>query len=431
MNRAQATSAGPDESAIASYPLFRRFATRFLPGFALFAALFLGTVTWTTQDLARTVYLQQAQRRADTIARAVANAVPAIWQDFIAGTGRLSPDDTRALSDGFAQEAQEMGLSELKVYDLNRRVLYATHASEIGGIENGEALISVLTDGNAQAARKALPDGGDLYELYVPLVAGDGSVAAVFELYEPVGRLDTVLLRATATALAGPGVLLLVLLGGLTILVRGAQSQIDARTDAVNALQRRIRSLLSRNAARAVSSDPELGPKRMDTTLFYSDIRGFTGFSESNAPADVMAFLDRIMDLQITELEARDGDVDKMIGDAVLARFDGPDGPKRAFAAARAIQARLRRENVPQGIGIGIHRGPVIAGGIGPAARRDYTVIGDTVNVVARFSDLAATGEIVIDAGLAETLLPPGPDRSETVALKGRTTPAQVVRVAA
>ncbi len=109
------------------------------------------------------------------------------------------------------------------------------------------------------------------------------------------------------------------------------------------------------------------------------------------------------MTLQIECVARHGGDVDKLIGDALLARFEGEAKESRAIAAARDIQSAVEAAGLPRGVGIGVYTGQAISGPIGPEARRDYTVIGDSVNIAARLCAAAARGEIVADVGDAGT----------------------------
>jgi len=108
----------------------------------------------------------------------------------------------------------------------------------------------------------------------------------------------------------------------------------------------------------------------------------------------------------------------------VLARFDGEDGGKRGVDAAREIIDAVNRGNYPRHVGIGVFRGEVISGAIGPESRRDFTVIGDAVNISARLCAEALAGEIVVDAVLADDDFGP----VETIQVKGRQEPITVRR---
>ncbi len=95
--------------------------------------------------------------------------------------------------EAFAIEVRQRNLAELKVYDLTRRVLYATNADEIGTSENGETLRQVIAEAQSGIVTKTLSDGTQQYELYVPVFDDIGKLRAVFELYEPVDYLDAIL----------------------------------------------------------------------------------------------------------------------------------------------------------------------------------------------------------------------------------------------
>ena len=87
------------------------------------------------------------------------------------------------------------------------------------------------------------------------------------------------------------------------------------------------------------------------------------------------------MTLQVEIIQQQDGGFDKMIGDAILARFDGDQGGAPAVQAAREMQTLVMGGNFPGPFEIGIFLGEVISGAIGPEYRRDFTVIGGTLNV--------------------------------------------------
>src|SRR6185369_12217849 len=134
-----------------------------------------------------------------------------------------------------------------------------------------------------------------------------------------------------------------------------------------------------------------------------------------------------IIGLQVKIIEAHEGDVDKMIGDAVLARFHGQERERSAVEAARAIQAAVGAADLPCGLGIGVFSGPVMAGLVGSGDRLDYTVIGDSVNVAARLCEAAAVGEVIVDAATA--CRAGGPFESEeSLRVKGREGSIRVRR---
>jgi class 3 adenylate cyclase len=131
---------------------------------------------------------------------------------------------------------------------------------------------------------------------------------------------------------------------------------------------------------------------RRDLTFLFTDIRGFTTFCEGRSPEEVVSLLNHYLDLQTEAILANGGDVDKFVGDEVMASFDGPDKELNACRAGMAIRAamakeqeRARKEGKDSiSIGIGINSGPVVFGSVGARDRMDFTSIGDTVNLAAR-----------------------------------------------
>ncbi len=419
-----------DEEFDKPFPLLRLFRTRFAPGFGLFIAVFLLAVGFSGKSVVERIYLELAQRRAQSIAISVAEQTPRAWADFMQGrtlTELADLHEAESLANAFSSEVAKQQLPELKVYDLTRRVLFATVPEEIGTTETGPALDGVIRTLEPGIVTKELDDGTTQYELYVPVFDSGGNLRTVFELYEPVGYLDRLLLSAAVPTLAVPVLFLSLFALALDRLAARAQKDIDMRTARINELRQRLETFVSTTAAgaaRRAAGTGTIESSSLVTTLFFSDVRNFTSFAEANSPETVVAFLNDLMSVQVNLLQRYGGDVDKMIGDAVFARFDGPDGPQRAIAAGRAILEDAGIRDLPRTIGIGIFRGGVISGAIGPASRRDYTVIGDSVNVAARLCSEAGKGEIVTAADLADGTFGP----TECITVKGRAEPLEIRR---
>jgi class 3 adenylate cyclase len=129
-----------------------------------------------------------------------------------------------------------------------------------------------------------------------------------------------------------------------------------------------------------------------DLCFLFTDIRGFTSLCEGMSPEKVVELLNRYLDLQSSIILANHGDIDKFVGDEVMAMFEGPDKELNAVRTSLAIRSAMAREkekaiaakmNVVS-IGIGINSGPVVFGSVGAKDRMDFTSIGDTVNLAAR-----------------------------------------------
>jgi class 3 adenylate cyclase len=141
--------------------------------------------------------------------------------------------------------------------------------------------------------------------------------------------------------------------------------------------------------------------ERRRLTILISDIRGFTSFADTRPPEAVVARLNQCLGSQASRVKKFGGDIDKYVGDSVVALFDGDDMALRAIRCAidihRAIDA-LDDADASLQVGIGIATGDVILGSIGGEGRLDYTAIGAHVNLASRLCGQAAGREILIAA---------------------------------
>ncbi len=167
------------------------------------------------------------------------------------------------------------------------------------------------------------------------------------------------------------------------------------------AAERRARERLgahfSPDVARAIAEPSgDAGGAHREVSILMCDMRGFTALSEERDAREVVALLNQYLSVMVSAIEEHGGTVDKFMGDGILAYFGAPghmaDHAPRATRCAHAMLDALDELNrgrpVPIQVGIGVHTGAVVVGDIGPASRREYTVIGDAVNVAARVESL-------------------------------------------
>ena len=169
-------------------------------------------------------------------------------------------------------------------------------------------------------------------------------------------------------------------------------------------IKRAFQQYLSPKIMAEVLADPSklvLGGVRRRMTVLFSDIRGFTAYSEKRPPEEVVPVLNELQDELSKVIFAHDGTLNKYMGDAILAFWGAPGQPKpddalRAIRAAHALVETVKRLETkwrgqgiePFGIGVGVNTGEMIVGNMGSTMMFDYTVIGDEVNLGARLEAL-------------------------------------------
>ncbi len=168
---------------------------------------------------------------------------------------------------------------------------------------------------------------------------------------------------------------------------------------------------LSKAVAEAViKGDVELlrSGQQAEVSVLFADIRGFTSMAETEDPTETVAMLNRFFTAMADVVFRHDGNLDKFIGDCVMAVWGPPrpnaDDSARAVRAALEMQGEVRRINEarlaeglkPIEVGIGVNTGTAIVGFMGSAERHEFTAIGDTVNVAARLCDMARGGQVVV-----------------------------------
>jgi|SaaInlStandDraft_6_1057023.scaffolds.fasta_scaffold07903_3 adenylate cyclase len=225
----------------------------------------------------------------------------------------------------------------------------------------------------------------------------------------------------------------------------------DAFDEMVVGLEERdkVKNVLNKFHGSAITDDLlkgelELGGSNKEVTVFFSDIRDFTKFSEGHTPEEVVMMLNEYFAIMVSIINKNKGVVDKFIGDAIMAVWGAPeksdDDPFNAVKASLEMRQELDKLNerrqlrgeVPIKIGVGIHTGRAISGTIGSDERMEYTVIGDAVNTASRIeastksfgTDLLISGEtsdIIAESYLIE--------EAGKVEVKGKTEPLRLYKV--
>ena len=164
-----------------------------------------------------------------------------------------------------------------------------------------------------------------------------------------------------------------------------------------NLFQRAISLFVGKQLATSLEETQTIGlsGKNMEVTVLFTDIRGFTAFSEEvcakQGPEEVVRLLNEYMTMMVGIIVMFHGHANKFIGDGILAIFcDEDEGAQPGDHALRAVRCATRMVTAQSQFqtGAGIHSGPAVVGNVGSADKMEYTVLGDTVNLASRLESL-------------------------------------------
>ena len=174
--------------------------------------------------------------------------------------------------------------------------------------------------------------------------------------------------------------------------------------------------------------------------FLFTDIRGFTTLCEGKKPQEVVEILNHYLDIETEIILNNGGDVDKFVGDEMMAFFAGPKKEYNACKAAMEIRAAMRAQQemaLSDGsdyisMGIGINTGRVVFGSVGAHNRMDFTSIGDTVNLAARLesANKAYGSKAIITEAVYEKLKDTFVCRElDFITVKGKTEPVRIYEI--
>ena len=205
------------------------------------------------------------------------------------------------------------------------------------------------------------------------------------------------------------------------------------------------RQLFERMVSPAVINqlDPnslQLGGKRADITVLFADIRGFTTFSESLSPEQLVSVLNRYLAAMAEAVLAQEGTIDKFLGDAIMAWFNAPipqpDHTLRAIKASLLLRETVEElyKELPEdshlAFGVGIHYGDAVLGLIGTDRRLEYTAISDSVNTAKRIQENSAKNQILISKEAYERVKDAVEVKHhDSMPVKGKSQPVDVYEV--
>jgi len=299
----------------------------------------------------------------------------------------------------------DFGFAKVKVFNRSGVVLYdhedksneGAFYDDIQGTGFQKSLV-----GETFFKQETDPDGRRFIEVYIPTLAVDSKeVVGVLEIYEDVSRFETIVFDALKDAIVMPTLIFLLFNIMLFAIVFKADKVISLNTKLLIQVRQQMEKYLSRSTTEAiyhaVTEEKELFTGEMqDIVIFFSDIRGFTSYSENEKPAVVVENLNKLLELQAAIIQKYDGVIDKFVGDEIMAIFPKNAVDKAVLAGLEIQQTIKSSQDVHFAVGVGVHFGEALLGTIGTHDMRDFTVIGNIVNTGARFCGAAKGGTVII-----------------------------------
>lgn len=197
---------------------------------------------------------------------------------------------------------------------------------------------------------------------------------------------------------------------------------------------------ISFSTLKAADKDTKKTTTSRELCFLFTDIRGFTTLCEGKKPQEVVEILNHYLDIETEIILNNGGDVDKFVGDEMMAFFAGPKKEYNACKAAMEIRAAMRfqqEQALADGsdyisMGIGINTGRVVFGSVGARSRMDFTSIGDTVNLAARLesANKAYGSKAIITEAVFEKLKDTFVCRElDFIKVKGKNEPVRIYEI--
>ena len=326
----------------------------------------------------------------------------------------------------------DFNLQKLKLLKANSVVLYDHDEPENEGkpysLKDEPGLVSALK-GITTHVIEVEEGGRRLIEAYLPIKSvHTEKVMAVLEIYEDVSRFERQVQEALKSALVLPTIIFALFNIVLFMIVAKADRIISQNTNLLIKIRYNMEKYLSQSAVsaiyQAVSQQKKLFKgERQSIVIFFSDIRGFTSYSEATEPEIVVENLNRLFQFKAEIIHRFGGVIDKFVGDELMVIFESNQETKAVEAGMEILSILSDATDSNFEIGIGIHTGEAVVGSIGTKNRRDYTAIGDTVNIGARLCGACPANNMLISSDVYKKLpaaLQANFQSKQTIKLKGK-----------
>ncbi|MCL4262402.1 MAG: GAF domain-containing protein [Anaerolineae bacterium] len=182
-------------------------------------------------------------------------------------------------------------------------------------------------------------------------------------------------------------------------------------------------------------------PQHRIMSVLFADVRGYSTYSEHVDPEKLIQIMNGYFTIFVRAIDTFEGLTDKFMGDAVMALYNTPLNPQRKHAERAVRTALMIQENmrsylaeIPEDrrlhFGVGVHTGEAVVGNVGSSLRKDYSAIGDAVNLAKRVQENAGGDEVLLSSATYELVKDwVEAEALEPIRVKGRQTLEQIYRL--
>ncbi|MBT3236712.1 MAG: adenylate/guanylate cyclase domain-containing protein [Bdellovibrionales bacterium] len=387
------------------FPLVRYFLIYGGVGAVIFYIALISSILFSERDVLTTQYVNNLQEKAAGFYGELSRSVleqHTIGFDTVLQQSQATKEKFRAHVSLLIKSS--FRFSKVKVFNTEGLILFNhKNPSSEGGLYDAIQSVGFQNALHGKIFSKLESvQGVSFMEVYLPTYGVDGKkVVGVMEIYEDVSRFEQMAYQALRDSIAMPSIIFLFFAIMLSVLIRKAGSIINSSTYLLIRIRQQMEKYISQSAIAAIYSSvtekTELFKGEIEIIVpFFSDIRGFTSYSESRAPQEVVDKINHLFDLQADSITRYHGIIDKFVGDEIMAIFPPDQVESAVLSAIEIISTIHNNPSIELEVGIGIHYGEAVVGSIGTENRRDYTAIGNSVNSAARMCGAAAGGELII-----------------------------------
>jgi class 3 adenylate cyclase len=373
---------------------------------------------------------------------------PQLYDMFQSASGGIVSPSTEGILRGL------FGLGTIfrvKVWSTNGTIVWSDSSEEIGQKFPDDPPLVVALGGkpayelgeSEKEENVSEKDKGSLLQVYTPVMRNGITVGAI-ELYEANRDLFAQIARNTLFVeelIAAAGLLLYLSLFAIFFSAYRRQRRVNEERNRVMGVfgQHVSPEVVNRLLTQNIEQDGEM----RNVCLMFLDIRNFTAYTEKSHPSEVVNYLNSLFEFMVDCVNRNHGIVNKFLGDGFMAVFGAPIPDQKnchhALKASIEILNELSRFNAGRNgeatrIGIGLHAGYAVTGTIGSVQRKEYTIVGDTVNVAKRIEEMNKTlGSRLLISEEVWNALGSKPRRSKRVGrvkVKGHEAPILLYRVA-